>query len=250
MTDFFFGIPLRSQQSAKSWHNVSRLFEATLRSVLGQTDSDFRIIVACHQLPEIAAIDDPRVIAVEAPFPPPRSFPEQMVDKGLKRRLIGATLRGLGGGYLMAVDADDLVSNRLVSFVRTDADPNGYILKDGYEFDCARGLIRAAPRFNRLCGSSAIVKFEVEDLPIAADDQRPCYFSRFSNHVFWEAVAAADSRRLKRLPFRGAIYMMNNGDNHSVQADNIGWKRRLLRLFMRGATPSAALASEFSLGLQ
>src|SRR5690242_13704199 len=137
MMNFVFGIPLRSRVTAQNWGHVCRLFDATLRSVFRQSDEDFRVIVACHEVPDVAALSDPRVVIAAAPFPPPSSFPEQMIDEGKKRKLIGATLRGLGGGYLMLLDADDLVSNRLVGFARSDGHPNGYIMHEGFEYDSA-----------------------------------------------------------------------------------------------------------------
>jgi len=245
MVDFTFGIPVRSQVTAKNWGTVCQLFEATLNTVLNQTDENLRVIVACHELPEVSAISDPRVVIAEAPFPRPSSLLDQMVDKGRKWRLIGATLRTLGGGYLMPLDADDLVSNRLVAFARRDAHPNGYILREGYEFDVGKRRMRVAPRFNRLCGSSAIIRFDADELPQSFDEESSCYFSRFGNHIYWEDVAAAAGRPLKPLPFRGAVYVMNNGENHSVQANNLGWKRRILRSVMRGSSPSATTISEF-----
>jgi hypothetical protein len=250
MMSFTFGIPLRSRVTAKDWGQVCRLFEATLHSVLRQTDENFRVIIACHELPEVVGLSDPRVLIVQTPFPPPSALPEQMTDKGRKRRLIGATLRALDGGYLMLLDADDLVSNRLVAFARRDAHPHGYILREGYEFDASSQRIRVAPRFNRLCGSSAIIRFDADELPPSVNEEDISYFSRFSNHVHWEAVAAAAARALKPLPFPGAVYVMNNGENHSAQTNNIGWKRRLLRRFMRGTTPSPTNISEFGLLLK
>jgi hypothetical protein len=247
MSLFVFGIPLRSRVTARSWDTAVRLLERTLGSVLAQTDDRFRIILACHERPEIRALNDPRVLAVQATFPPPASFDQQMQDKGMKRRLIGATLRKLGGGYMMMVDADDLVSNRLVAYVHQDCDPNGYVLKKGYEFDAARHRLRGAPRFNRLCGTSAIIRFSADELPTSVDDYERRYFSLFSNHVHWEEVARSNGRPLKPLPFRGAVYVMNNGENHSVQAHNIGWRRQVLRRFTPHARLSENLRREFGI---
>ncbi len=63
---------------------------------------------------------------LEVDFPPPIYRDEQIVDKHRKREVIACRLREEGGGYTMFVDADDLVSNRLVEFVHWDRAPHGY----------------------------------------------------------------------------------------------------------------------------
>ena len=250
MVRIIFGIPLRSRRSSLNWSQVTKLLDMTLRSVLQQHgEHDFGVILACHEVPDLAVIHDPRVTVAKATFPPPASFSEQMVDEGRKRRLIGSTMRALGGGYLMMVDADDLVSNRIASFVCSDAGPHGYILKNGYEFYSETGRVRVAPQFDKLCGTSAIVRFDVADLPTSVEDATPCYYTTFSNHTWYESNASAQGRPLRPLPFPGATYVTNHGENHSVQAGNIGWKRQLFRVFVRGGKPSAAMQSEFGLDL-
>lgn len=254
LNQFAFGIPLRSKDTARSWDTIITLLECTLRSIFNQTDGQFRVILAHHELPILSLLDDSRVVLVRATFPPMISIAEQMADRAQKRRLIGTAFRELGGGYLMFVDADDLVSNQIVAFAHSDADRNGYILKDGYEFDVARERIRAAPRFNRLCGTSAIINFSIDDLPRSYTDNQPCYFSDFQNrsHVLWADTAKQHGRSLTTLPFKGAVYVINHGENWSVQAHNLGWqglgwKRRLLRAVMQGSRPSTKLQREFNL---
>lgn len=243
-----FGLPLRSQRSTQNWTQISALFDATLRSILAQTDGDFRVILACHEVPDVPGLDDARVTTVQADFPAPVTFADQMVDKAMKRRLVGATLRAQGGGYLMMVDADDLVSNQLVAFVRRDASPHGYILKSGYELDAGTGRMRIAPRFDQLCGTSAIVHFREADLPIAVQGPKAGFYLSFTSHTEYESNAREHNRPLVPLPFPGAVYVMNHGENHSVQAGNVGWKRKLLRQFIGGKPPVRALREEFGIG--
>src|SRR4051794_19196923 len=48
-----FIVPLKSRRVAKSWEYVSLLFERCLRSVCAQTEPDFKVVVVCHERPEI-----------------------------------------------------------------------------------------------------------------------------------------------------------------------------------------------------
>ena len=57
----YFGVTLRSKASAKNWEHVERDFNRTLRSLYRQTDPEFRIIVACHDIPRLDAAYDERV---------------------------------------------------------------------------------------------------------------------------------------------------------------------------------------------
>src|SRR5215467_12686264 len=115
--NFFFGVPLRSKSSSKNWLRVCDLFRSTLRSILGQTAEDFSVIVACHDVPTVPEIKDSRVKLLISSASIPTNLPEQMTDRYLKARMIAAETKQRGGGYLMAVDGDDLVSNRIVTFV-------------------------------------------------------------------------------------------------------------------------------------
>ncbi len=247
MNRFAFGIPLRSRQTARDWDRVGRLFEATLNSVLAQSDPDFSVIVACHERPAATGFADPRVVTIELPPMPIVSSAEQMKDKRLKHMCIAAALRRMGGGFLMFVDADDLVSNRIVAHVRRHPDPHGYIVDAGYEYDLATGLVRTAPRFDRLCGSCAVFNYSLPDLPETPHSTAPCRFTSFSNHSHWRDIAKAEGRPLAPLPFRAVVFVRNNGENHSVATGNIGWRRRLLRTVLPSRRPSAGLCREFGL---
>jgi hypothetical protein len=244
---FFFGIPLRSKASSRNWLRVCELFRSTLSSILNQTNGDFGVIVACHDVPSVANMTDPRVEVLICAAKVPVNLNEQMTDKHLKRRMIAAKLKRLGGGYLMSVDGDDLVSNRIVAFVERDRNPYGYIINRGYEFDCVTKRVLPAPRFNRLCGSSGIFHFEAHHLPDSANDPSETLSDYFRNHTEWSTVANNLGRPLKMLPFRGAMYVTNHGDNHSTQAGNVGWRRTLLRKFFIARAPDRALRQEFAL---
>ncbi len=244
---FFFGSPLRARAASRDWGRVSALFESALRSMLNQRTRDIDVIVACHDVPEVEGARDARVTFLVSHEKVPATFDEQMRDKHIKRRMIAAELRRRGGGYLMAVDADDLVSNRVAQFVQLDLNPNGYIIDSGYELDFASGRVRVSPRFNRFCGSSGIFRFAPEDLPRSLDDTAETVSDQFGNHTQWPAVAKSLGRPLAILPFRGAMYVTNSGENHSALSGNVGWRRTLLRALTPARAITPALREEFAL---
>ena len=54
-------------------------------------------------------------------------------------------------------------------------------------------------------------------------------------------------RPLKTLPFFGAMYVINTGENESQMFDNIGWKRKILRAVVPEFVPSRKMKIEFGL---
>lgn len=245
--NFIFAIPLRARAASRNWAQVTQLLGNTLRSILGQTDPDIQLLIACHDIPEQPWPNDPRVSWLVSTRPLPKNHVEQMDDKHHKRRMIAAEFRRRGGGYLMAVDADDLVSRRVTEFARRKNNQYGYILHFGYELDAVSQRYAFSPRFNRLCGTSGIFRFAPEDLPEHADDPKHYVSDNFQNHTQWESEARRLGRPMGRVPFCGAAYVINHGENHSAQSGNIGMKRRLLRALSPSFSMSAHFMQEFSI---
>ncbi len=121
----YFGIPLISRQAARNWDVITRLFNNTLASIFNQSNGNFKVLVACHDIPTI----DPsyksktEFLPVDAPIPVTNA--ERMSDKGKKKQALAKRLHELGGGYLMFLDADDLVHRELVSYVLSQQHPHG-----------------------------------------------------------------------------------------------------------------------------
>lgn len=80
----YFVIPLRSKAASRDWAGVTRTFNRTLESCYNQTNPDFRIFVACHDIPELEHEYDDRVQFLPVTIPTPKDFKEMMFDKGYK----------------------------------------------------------------------------------------------------------------------------------------------------------------------
>jgi hypothetical protein len=105
-----FGIPLISRRAARDWPMIERLFNATLASLYNQTDPNFRVIVASDGRPALTVAVDERLHFIDHPRPLPQDYQAACGDAGTKRWEIAAKHVELGGGNIMFVDADDLVS--------------------------------------------------------------------------------------------------------------------------------------------
>ncbi|WP_130837075.1 glycosyltransferase family A protein [Lachnoclostridium sp. Marseille-P6806] len=245
----YFGVPLRAKAVSRDWGRVSAQFERTLRSVCRQTSPEFKVLVACHDIPE-GLRTDPRVEFLRAETPYPASREEMMLDKGWKVSMIARRVRELGGGYVMLVDADDLISHRIAAYAAAHPGKSGFLSASAYLYrdgsDCCRKI--RAP--HRVCGSCAIVHYEPEELPpelprdLWDDSPREKWVIRRPHRQVPELLRA-QGRPLERLPFPSTIYVQDTGDNHSrLGGGDLGWKRRA-ELFFRRRLPISGLEEEF-----
>lgn len=249
-----FVTSLRHPQNSNSYDRVEALLEKTLASVCAQTCDDFRVIVVCHRIPNIK-FDDRFVEFVVVDFPPPSSLPGPQtgiqtvrLDKGSKLLAGILAARKLNPKYLMIFDADDRVSNRLAAYVHAHPNENGWYFFEGYTHTDQGLLIKKKNNFHLRCGTSHIVRFDVllmGEPTIETKDQRQIlnYFGeRFTKHIvgchmtiknYFESLDAP----LKPLPFPGAVWVLNTGENHSGSGQ-----------VTFGSLVSRNLEDEFSIG--
>lgn len=225
---FFFCIPFKPKARSSDWQLTENLLSETLRSIFFQKDSDFEVLIAGHDRPNIPELSDPRVTFIQVDLPVPASGEEGKGDQVRKMHILGAIVGGKGGGYLMTVDSDDLVDRRIVEYVRKDKHKVGYMVRAGYIYDTQANVMGEFPhatRVNQLwsnCGTCAIFRFAPADLPTLAVgkvDIEPggTMFEKLKGHRRWESQMMAAGRYMSTLPFRGVIYRMNTGNNASYE---------------------------------
>jgi len=252
--NFFFCIPLMPKANASDWGQVSRVFNQTLRSLDNQTNKSFQVLLAAQDMPELAPDLKLDVVHLESRWTVEDIASAKLRDKRRKRTLLLRAVRERGGGYVMMLDADDLLSNQLVGYVLEDRDPNGYLVETGYAYDWKANLIAPIPGvwgkgFDNVCGSCSVINFRPDDLPPLPDDDGTVdYLSKHLNqHSHWKHVMREAGRPLKPLPFPAAVYVLNHDNNlhyslaHNRQ-DAIPRKIRARQIPL-----SPALVEEFSL---
>lgn len=246
----YFGIPLRSKAVSKDWEKVSMFFNRTLWSVYNQTDPNFRVIVACHDIPRLNHEYDDRVEFIKVDYPIPNDREEMMYDKGYKVHTIGMRIRELGGGFTMLVDADDIQSNKIAEYVNAHPDSNGFVAHNGYYYHVGDNFIKKGHKFPN--GSSTIVKYSVEDLPseyypeaVASENTNPHIIRK--RHGDIPKICAEMGRPLKALPFIASIYVRETGDNHSLINKNESKFRVLEQMIMPKIYMNDKIRKEFSI---
>ena len=212
-----FVIPLKSAKVSDSWQQVSKLFERTIRSVCNQTSPNFKVVVVCHERPDIK-FEHPNITYIEVDFPIPTwevdtDHTSRDTDKQ-KKIFIGLTyIRQFNPTHVMFVDADDCVSKYLAKFVSQNPDCNGWMFGKGYEYiNGSKSILLRQKGFYSRCGTSSIVKYEkiVPDKNIVVDNiDRQWLFhgNKIKKQLSDKGVL------LDTLPFPGAVYITNHGEN-------------------------------------
>jgi len=216
---FAFIIPVKSKRISGSWDRFSRLFERTIKSVSNQTSQNFKIIVVCHEKPN-TTYDHPNLEYVHVAFDPPKLDPNtperhdgQKEEDKSNKILVGVEhSKQYDPDYLMVVDADDCISNKIVAFVESNKDRNvdgwyfnkGYIYREGDRF-----ISLNRENFNTLCGTCIIIRPGLINQVL---QQVP--------HLLYvhKTVTFKNGAILEKYPYPGAIYSLANGENHFMSA--------------------------------
>lgn len=250
----YFLIPLRSKRSSNNWVSVEKLFNNTLASVFNQKDPDFKVIVACHEKPELESNYDDRLEFISASFKPPVETSQHLTDKYYKKRMLVCRAQQLGAKYVMFVDADDYVSNKISGWIKGRNHPSGWFIKTGYEYNIRKGTIRVTPNFNHICGTSAILNIseliEPVDTNFTNYVRKDEYLFDFGHNEWHDILNLQKRPNLEIIPFKGAIYVLNTGENWTNTAgQRIGKFRKLYRNLIPGMKPGKKLREEFALKL-
>lgn len=228
-----FVTSLRHPQNSADYNRVESLLEVTLKSVTAQTSEDYVVIVVGNQQPSFALPEKVKFVPVDFPAPAPPSGAQTarapfVWDKGTKIGVGLIAARAYSADYVMIFDADDFVSRRLAAFARDNPDQPGWVVADGLMYSGTREVVRTQRRFNRTCGTCFLVPFSaygVPDLPLTATQQEIAdgYGERLeailgAHRNAFEWYRDHQGRKLARLPFNGAVYHVDTGENHSGMA--------------------------------
>ncbi len=255
----YFIIPLKGKDVSRNWDDTLRLLKETIQSITAQTNRDFRVIVACHDSPNIRVPSD-FVDFCTVPFPaltsdvwektPERRLFDMHSDKGRKLIFGLEIARKKKADYVMFVDADDLISNRICETIHRNFGIFGYELYHGYRMDESNPLwLYRRSQFSQECGTSHIIATNHAPFPEKVDynlDLEDYFIRRYVNHAYVASSMKLLSKPLKRLPFYGAIYKFNTEAIFSQDFRNKeSLARKLARRFFRGEKVTSQKRHEF-----
>ncbi|KAA0098835.1 glycosyltransferase family 2 protein [Mycolicibacterium sp. P1-18] len=222
---------LRHPQNSADYGRVESLLADTLASIARQTSDDFAVLVVGNRRP---AFDLPRQTHfVEVDFDPPTTHAGAQTgmsaviwDKGTKLGIGLAAARAFDPDYVMFVDADDFVHRDIAAYVHDHAGSPGWVIRRGWMYSRSRNAYALRRRLFRVCGTSFILPFEAyavpDDLLVTSsqDEVADALGDDALQHVVGEHRYALEwwqkrGRELDTLPFAGAVYHVDTGENHS-----------------------------------
>ena len=221
---------LRHPQNSVDYGRVEQLLEDTLRSVTQQTSDEYIVIIVGNRRPSFELPARTEFIQVDFPAPAPPTGAQTarapfVWDKGTKLGIGLIAAARYNPSHVMIFDADDFVHRGLAATVAGQADHPGWVIHDGWMYSRARNAYIRQPEFNRTCGTCFIVPFAAYGVPAqlteraSQDEIAEAYGERLSEimgaHRNAETWYREHGHALEPLPYPGAVYHVDTGENHS-----------------------------------
>lgn len=265
-----FIIPLVARIDEEQWRDRCARLRQTLSSLLNSTNPDFEIVVAGHDKPDNLPYDK-RVHFVPVDFErPPRDADIIRRRRDMLWKIRAAwdyARRNWSTRYVMRVDADDMLSNKLVQWLAENGELPGYRLVHGWiTKDSWRRWLKKEDAFYLCCGSSVIVDarytdFEIEMTPeqLGAEGIAPDESGNLApaqkrtllvSNKHGKCLLNFDRHGLKMgdIPFRAAVYRLGSAHSLSQDQHNISSLKMFVSSVMRSRPITASVNREFALG--
>ncbi|HUC79657.1 MAG TPA: hypothetical protein VMR70_02030 [Flavisolibacter sp.] len=265
-----FVIPFKSKEKSKNWELDCALLDRTLKSVLNQTDKNFKCYVTYTDLPKSPRQHE-KIVWVQFPFPfatadkiedaeKYNSFGKEkkhwehlpfFYDQGRKSLYGTAQAKKEGCQYIMMLDADDLLSNKITCYINQQ-DPStnvGFYVNQGYLYaENGSLLIKVPDQMNFMCGSVNIIRGDVipeTDFSINTYEN----YSFFAAHSYVRTrIQYSHSETIKPLPFYGLVYVFHSTNEMASKTDLKKLSlRNLAKKIIRGKLITPAVRKEFGI---
>lgn len=258
-----FVIPLKSKKVTSDWAVTCRLLDQTLNSLALQTCKDFRAVVVGHEKPNLSNTAWQIAEYITSPFDLPiikgnykyyKDF-NRISDKYHKIVTGIQFFRRENLSYLMVLDADDLIHKDLVDYVLKEKDPNGYIIKKGYQYYMKSKRLIYKQNLDKICGSTTIIHVDLVEFPEMVNNESISSLQSTSipwghlAHSEMEAYFQQNNKPLRIIPLPGVVYVMQHGQNASDEfRETLNSKlRERLKIFLKGKPVSCEILTNFGI---
>lgn len=244
----------------------NRVLERTARSICGQANSDFRLVIVYNDKPEISFTHE-NLFFLHFPYAEvlldkisdweerkhwySPVFAERMMDKSRKIIFGCQKAKELGCTYLMGVDSDDLVSCKLAGFVAQHAGSRkaGWRVNKGYVYEEGAALAVKNTSIWEMNGSTHIIRKDLVHIPDFETDFKLFSYSLFQSHVYtFQRLIDFEKVNLDSLPFYGVVYLIHDNNYSEVKRIiSTNALKLFLKKMIRGKIFTSALRREFGL---
>jgi hypothetical protein len=250
----------------------------TLKSVENSTSESYCVVVAGHEPPDFNIEINAKVCFLSVDHDIPRHQDAVVGGRLDKLAKIGAAWNYAKSRwnphYLMKLDADDLISARLVQWLEDFGREPGYLIEHGWVWRSgARYFLQCTEYLDRVCASCLIVRSDIanQEGPFLTGvegiqlDEASLNFARGDHyslvpgsgtstvllndsHQRYAAQFAYLGQKLSTLPFRAVIYRIGNPDSNSAALDTgRPTLRMILGAIRRTKLLTRGLKGEFAL---
>lgn len=209
-----FIIPVISRQKASDWQGVELNLARTVESILYADLPQVLVLIAHDEKPGGEYWGNDKVISIALSPSTIQKNVRTKLDKSRKIKAAACWLRqeGFNDLYIMFLDADDLVSTRLIKYVISNDNKAGYSITNGYVFDLGQNNISTAlGGFHEICGSCFIGFFSSNELPNDYRDSKSI-FSQVcdAKHRDHAKVAIGLGKQIVVVRFPAVVYVINH----------------------------------------
>ena len=273
-----FLIPFASRRTKSRWDIACAQLRQTLKSVRNSTSQSYCVVVAGHEPPDFNIETNAKVCFLSVGHAIPHH--EDAVVRGRLDKLakISAAWKYAGlrwnPHYLMKLDADDLVSSRLVQWLESFGCEPGYLIQHGWIWRSgARHVFQSTEYLDRVCASCLIIRSDIADQegPFLTEVEGSRLNKASSNfaasdhyalvpgsgtstlllndsHQRYAAQFAYLGQKLSTVPFRAVVYRMGNPDSNSASLETgRPTLRMILGTIRRTTLMTKSLRREFAL---
>jgi hypothetical protein len=269
-----FCTSLRARAMSNDWAYHTWLLERTVDSMLAQ-DADAIVVIACHDIPETPLARNPRVHFVPVTIDlPARNGDDMCADKVIKHSVAARQARDAGCEYVIFNDADDLVSNRVVAFVKANRGANGWFSPSQLFYRYGGRVFRVSEIVPPKSGPFVVVRSdllefntppfsgewvrlvqhdrEFEYLRLLARHQLPVCTLAAAGHGHYPTLMSRLGKDLQPLPFSANLVinhpdsMSTSGGTHGfAMLSSVGSLRRSLRWLPTLRPTTSSVLSEY-----
>ncbi len=241
-----FLIPFASRRTKSRWDIACADLRQTLKSVHNSTSESYCVVVAGHEPPDFNIETKAKACFLSVDHDIPRHQNAVVSGRLDKLAKIAAAWNYAKSTwnphYLMKLDADDLISSRLVQWLENFGREPGYLIKHGWLWQSAAcHLLQFTEYLDRVCASCLIIRSDVADqkgpfltevegiqlneasLSFATSDHYSLVPGSGTStlllndsHQRYAAQFAYLGHKLSTLPFRAVIYRIGNPDSNSA----------------------------------
>ncbi len=251
-----------------SWDTACSYLKQTIGSLLNSVDPRLAIVIVGHESPEECLPIDERIHFLSIPHPAPRS--ENKTTATVARDWISKLELGfsfvkkhLPSDYVMRMDADDFLSNKMVGFLAQNTGVPGFRIANGWVWNSKdRIWIQKTEKFDLLCGSSIVLRTDIAEkhfsidqvcnpIPdIIANGELGLKRSLITNEIHACAgnAMALHGFEIVPVPFAAAVYRVGNVNSVAQRSTKqIHSLRFLLGRLRRLRLLTPSLRKEFAL---